>query len=133
MNMKMILAAALLAVSACGPSAEDHPAGATPYTGEEKAAISRGAVAVERQSNEARADAVVACGLALLEAEERGLVSSDAQVPPPWEVTTAATNGGQRVSCKGLDRQGDLTVVVDLLCTDVNDDKCHPLVRIDRP
>lgn len=132
MKFRLIVWTALL-VAACGPSAEDHPAGATPYTADEKALIARNAGRVESQGNEHRADMVMACGLALLEADRKGLVGSEAVVPPPWQVTSSPVDGGERVSCEGSDQRGPLTVVVDLRCNDVNDSRCHPLVRIERP
>lgn len=139
--MRVVLAALLVwGLGSCGEpqatkQAEEvkaHPYGATPYTDAEKAEIERRVGVSDDGSTEFRADAAVACGLALLQAENRGLVESDAVVPPPWDIRSAPTRGGQRISCKGNDGRGQLTVVVDLLCIDVNDDRCHPLVRIDR-
>lgn len=84
---------------------------------------------------EARADAVVACGLAMLAAEKRGLVSKGAQLQTPWRVyeVPSDSKGVRRVSCAAIDDRGELGVMVDVACTDVNDEKCHPLVRIVRP
>lgn len=139
--MRVAIAALLvLSVGSCGEPKPDkqaepakpHPYGATPYTDAEKAEIERRVGVTDDGSTEFRADAAVACGLALLQAENRGLVESDAVVPPPWDIRSAPTRGGQRISCKGNDGRGQFTVVVDLLCTDVNVDRCHPLVRIDR-
>lgn len=130
---KLLAVGLLLLVGSCGEPTQEHPAGATPYTQEEMAAISRGAERIEREGAAKRADRVMACGLALLEAERRGLVSPGAQMPPPWELSADESGHVERVSCQASDRRGALTVVVDLRCTDVNDDRCHPLVRIDRP
>ena len=81
------------------------------------------------------ADAVVACGLALTEAQRTGKTSSDAQLQVPWRVyeMTGAAAGARRVSCAAVDSRGEMGVIVDVVCTDVNDAKCHPLVSIARP
>jgi hypothetical protein len=125
---------AILAVG-CSPPTEpkQHPAGATPFTEAEKAEIDRRASTLEAAGSAERADAVMACGLALVAAEKEGLVAADAQMALPWTLTTTPRQGGQRVACKAGDSRGSMTVVADLLCTDVNDLKCHPLVRVDRP
>jgi hypothetical protein len=39
----------------------------------------------------------------------------------------------RRVSCAAGDAKGELGVVVDIVCTDVNDSACHPLIKIARP
>ena len=82
---------------------------------------------------EQRADNVVACGLALLQAEKRGGVASDAQLDQPWSLTLEPSDAaGRRVACKAHDQRGSFIVVVDVVCADVNSDRCHPLVRVDR-
>lgn len=84
---------------------------------------------------ERRADAVVACGLAMLEAERQGQVSAGSQLQVPWRVYEVPNEKKdvRRVSCAAVDDRGELGVIVDIACTDVNDDKCHPLVKIARP
>lgn len=126
--------AALLILGSCNEAQQPapHPAGATPYTDAEKAETASKLRATTDAQTELRADAAVACGLALLEAERRGLVTSDSAVPQPWQIRSAPIEGGDRVSCDAKDSRGGLVVVVDLLCTDVNADRCHPLVRIER-
>lgn len=86
-------------------------------------------------SSEKRADAVVACGLALLEAERANKVGQDSQLQAPWRVYEMGEgrNGARRVSCAAIDDRGELGVIVDVACPDVNDAKCHPLVEITRP
>lgn len=126
---------AVLAIASCGPPEtkpeKPHPAGAAPLTAAEAADIQEQAAALEIASLSDQAE-IVACGLGLLQAEKRGLVASDAQVPPPWERLSTPTEEGRRVACRGSDARGPLTVVVDLKCRDVNDDRCHPLVRVSR-
>jgi hypothetical protein len=84
---------------------------------------------------ESRADAVMACGLAMLEAEKQGLVSKSSQLQVPWRVyeMPSEKSGVRRVSCAAGDAKGELGVVVDIVCTDVNDSACHPLIKIARP
>lgn len=86
-------------------------------------------------SGDRRADAVVACGLALIEAERSGQVAQNSQLQIPWRVYEMGEgqSGARRVSCAAVDDRGEMGVIVDVACTDVNDAKCHPLVKIARP
>lgn len=86
-------------------------------------------------STDRRADAVVACGLALIDAENSGQVSQGAQLQIPWRVyeTGEGKDGARQVSCAAVDDVGELGVIVDIACTDVNDSSCWRLVKIARP
>lgn len=126
------LSAVFVCLTSCGPSGDNHPAGATPYTTEEKARIARGAAAISSESSESRADHIVACGLALLEADRKGLVGADAQFLSPWTLTTSQVGEAERLRCDATDSKGRLFVVVDYKCSDVNDASCHQLVTIER-
>lgn len=86
-------------------------------------------------SEDRRADAIVACGLALLEAERSGQVTPGSQLQVPWRVYEMGESkgGARQVSCAAVDDRGEMGVIVDVACTDVNDARCHPLVRIARP
>lgn len=76
---------------------------------------------------------VVACGLALVDAEKQGLVAQSAEIPPPWKFTsTPATNGARRVSCEAVDATGSFSVVVDLTCDNMDQSRCRRLVAIKR-
>lgn len=127
-----VLSLAILAGS-CSPPERKHPAGATPYSEAEKAEIAAGAAVIEKQSASQKADRIVACGLALVEADRKGLVGPDAQFLQPWRLTAEPLESGERLSCEAEERSRPIIVVVDLKCTDVNDAKCHPLVDVKRP
>lgn len=82
---------------------------------------------------EQRADNVMACALGLLQAEKAGQVSGGSQLDQPWSLTLEpGAAAGRRIACAAHDQRGSFNVVVDVICADVNDAKCHPLVRVDR-
>lgn len=129
----MVLALAAAVGSCSQPEPRKHPAGATPYTEAEKAEIAAGAAVIERQSASQKADRIVACGLALVEAEKRGLVGRDSQFLRPWRLTAEPVGSWERLRCEAEDQSRPIIVVVDLKCPDVNDAKCHPLIEVTRP
>ena len=126
-----VVALAVLAGS-CSPPERKHPAGATPYSEAEKAEIAAGAAVIEQQSASQKADRIMACGLALVEAGKRGMVGEDAQFLQPWRLTAEPAGSGERLRCEAEDQSRPIIVVVDLKCSDVNDAKCHPLIDVVR-
>ena len=132
MNMKMILAAPLLAVSACGPSAEDHPAGATPYTGEEKALIERQAGRIQAAPDYNRLVFADHCVNGLSAAGERSLVDPErSALVFPWDIRrVGGSDGLPTLECAVTDRDKVRFVTVEAVCDDTDRSGCSRFIGI---
>lgn len=106
--------AAAIAVS-CSPAAEPDPAPYAyeyPYTGQQKA------------------DYAMACGLALIEIEKRGVDTGDAKLSLPWDGIAVSRRGPPTViRCPADGAKGRVYIDVEVTCLDVNNAGCHKPVR----
>lgn len=133
-----VLGAALFAaLSSCGPSPADHPAGATPYTSDEKARIARGLGRIEPQTAASAIDYnslefAERCADGLGLAAKRSLVSAtQSSLVVPWSIERAGGSITQPIlGCAVLDGGGLKFVNVEIVCANSAAARCTRLVSV---
>lgn len=135
---RVVLGGALFAaLVSCGPSPADHPAGATPYTSDEKARIARGLGRIEDQTAASAIDYdsiefAERCADGLSLAAKRALVSTDrSSLVVPWSIERTGGSITQPIlGCAVLDGGNLKFVNLEIVCADSAKARCTRLVSV---